>query len=298
VVDWGVGPGAVVILRKGGDVIPVLDKVEVPAQVVFPPAGTWEWEGPADTAIHIRQTKADTTTASAQLMRVATKLGWDGVGPSQMDKVVEAGYTSIPQLRAVSLADFQKLLGAVKGAKFHALVQGEGWKSADETDLYVASPVTKTGIGQTRLKVLLEVEPDMTKWLNWSKPAPKGWSPESLKEFLENWRIYVEFRRKEWNFIPFPATGIVGPTGPVAPAPSAPTVAKKGTVVFSGVRNTDIEEKLAAKGYKTVDTVKADCKAVLIADSKDVASYTSGKTEKAKKIPGCRILRCADWALL
>lgn len=296
VVDWGVGPGAMVILRKGGDVIPVLDKVEVPAQVVFPPEGTWEWEGPADTAIHIRQTKADTTTASAQLMRVATKLGWDGVGPSQMEKVVEAGYTTISQLRAVSLAEFQKLLGAVKGAKFHALVQGEGWKSADETDLYVASPVSKTGIGQTRLKVLLEVEPDMTKWLNWSKPAPKGWSPESLKEFLENWRIYVEFRRKEWNFLAFPS--VPQPLqGPAVPTPQS-TIPQKGTVVFSGVRNAEVEEKLAAKGYKTVDTVKADCKAVLIADSKDVASYSSGKTEKAKKIPGCRILRCADWALL
>ena len=299
VVDWGIGPGAMVILRKGGDVIPVLDKVEVPASVIMPAEGTWEWEGPVDTAVHIRQTKADTTTAAAQLLRIATKLGWDGVGPSQMAKVVEAGYTSIGQLRAVSLAEFQKLLGGVKGAKFYSVIQGEGWQKADELDLYVASPVSKTGIGKTRLNVLLEVEPDMRKWSNWSGPAPKGWSPESLKEFLENWRLYVEFRRKEWNFLPFPVTASPATAPAISSATaSTPAVSQKGTVVFSGVRNTDLEAQLAAKGYKTVDTVKADCKAILIADNKDPATYNSGKTEKAKKIPGCRILRCADWTLL
>jgi hypothetical protein len=54
-----------------------------------------------------------------------------------------------------------------------------------------------------------------------------------------------------------------------------------------------LEASLEAKGYKISDTVKADTKAVIIAD-KEPDTYTSTKTEKAKKIPGCFILRRSD----
>ena len=56
--------------------------------------------------------------------------------------------------------------------------------------------------------------------------------------------------------------------------------------------------ELLAKGYKLADTVKSDTRAVFIADKEDPLTYTSTKIEKAKKIPGCRILRRADWATL
>jgi hypothetical protein len=75
-------------------------------------------------------------------------------------------------------------------------------------------------------------------------------------------------------------------------------VASKGSIVFTGFRDTELEAKLAAKGYKVVDAVKSDTKAVLIADKEDPETYTSTKIEKAKKIPGCVVLRRADWARL
>ena len=73
------------------------------------------------------------------------------------------------------------------------------------------------------------------------------------------------------------------------------SVTLKGTVVFSGFRDADLEASLAAKGYKVVDTVKADTKALLIANTEDPLTYTSTKVEKAKKTPGCVILRRDDW---
>jgi hypothetical protein len=298
VVDWGVGPGAVVVIRKGGDVIPVLERVETPAAVSMPPAGTWEWEGDAATAINIKQVGQDAATVVAQLVRMASKLDWDSIGPSQMEKVVETGYMNVPALRKVSLADLKKLLGPTKGEVFHRTIQRDGWAKATEIDLYVASPVAKAGIGRTRLEVLLDVAPDVTTWSRGGLAvAPKGWSADSLKEFLENWRAYETFRKTEWGFLPFPAAG--GATTPAAStAAAAPVVPQKGTVVFSGVRNADLEAKLAARGYKTVDAVKAGCAAVFIADDKTADTYSSGKTEKAKRIPGCKILRCAEWETL
>jgi hypothetical protein len=71
-----------------------------------------------------------------------------------------------------------------------------------------------------------------------------------------------------------------------------------GSVVFSGFRDAKLEENLIIKGYKMSDTVKADTKAVLIADKEDPEIYTSTKIEKAKKLPGCRILRKSDWVSL
>jgi hypothetical protein len=41
--------------------------------------------------------------------------------------------------------------------------------------------------------------------------------------------------------------------------------------------------------------VKSDTKAVFIADKEDPLTYTSTKVDKAKKVPGCVILRRADY---
>lgn len=287
VVDWGIGPQATVIIRKGGDVIPVIDLVETPATVVFPPEGTWEWDA---TQTNIKQKTADKTTIAAQFMKMVTRLGWENVGPAQMKAIVEAGYTTVPLLRKVAEADLKKLIGPIKGANLYKLVQGDGWAKASEFDLFVASPVCPSGIGKTRLDALAVSEADVTKWSSSALIAPKGWSIDSLREFQGVWKAYEKLRKEEWTFIPYPVK-------PVVEALQAQQVSQiqKGSVVFTGFRDATLEAALAAKGYKLVDVVKSDTKAVLIADKEDPTTYTSTKIEKAKKIPGCLILRRSDW---
>lgn len=289
VVDWKIGPGATVVLRKGGDVIPVIDSVEIPATVTFPPQGTWEWDGDSpETAVNIRQKKADGSRVVAQFIKMSQKLGWDGVGPSQMKAVVDAGHITVPLLRKLSEDTLKKLLGPIKGSHFYNTIQTDGWKTANEFDLFVASPICPSGIGRTRLETLQVSEADCTKWTREDLIAPKGWSPDALKEFQIIWSQYEKFRKGEWSFLQYPYSTSV--------APMRNTTAQiKGTVVFSGFRDTGLEDSLAAKGYKLVDAVKADTKAVLISNDEDPLTYTSSKIEKAKKIPGCVILRRNDW---
>lgn len=290
VVDWKIGPGATVIIRKGGDVIPVIDRVETPAAVVFPAEGTWEWDGAAETAVNIKQKTADATTIAAQFMKMVTRLGWSDIGPAQMKAVVGAGYTSVPLLRKASEADLKKLLGPIKGSHLYTTVH-EGWSKASEIDLFVASPVCPSGIGKTRLEALLVSEPDVSKW---SSPmvAPKGWSPDSLKEFQTIWRTYETLRKDSWSFIPYP-TKMTTATPTTTVSTEGPSISK-GSIVFSGFRDAVLEKELADKGYKVTDTVKSCCKAVLIADKEDPATYSSTKIEKAKKVPGCQVVRKSD----
>jgi hypothetical protein len=268
-------------------VIPNIESVEVVAPVVFPPEGTWEWDGEPASASNIKQKVADSTTLVAQLMKMVTRLDWENVGPAQMKAVVEAGYTTIPLLRKVSEATLVELLGPVKGAHLYKLLQGTGWTKATESDLFVASPMCPSGIGKTKLDALLKSEPDMTKWSSAGINAPKGWSADALKEFQAVWLAYEAFRKSEWSFLPYPIPNIVVPT--------VAEVKVVGSIVFTGFRDAALEASLAAKGYKVVDAVKSDTKAVLIADKEDPKTYMSTKIEKAKKIPGCRILRKADW---
>jgi hypothetical protein len=91
---------------------------------------------------------------------------------------------------------------------------------------------------------------------------------------------------EQWYYIPYPV--------PLVQA-KVQTVPVKGSVVFSGVRDADVEVQLEKKGYKTSDTVKSDTKAVLISDKEDPQTYSSTKTDKAKKISGCLILRKSEW---
>ena len=286
VIDWKIGPGAHVIIRKGGDVIPLIESVEVPAAISYPADGTWEWDGPPETAINIVQKVADSTTLVSQYMKMVKNLDWPNVGPAVMKAVVEAGYTTVPLLRKASEADLKKLLGPVKGSNLFDHVQN-GWSKASEIDLFVASPIRPDGIGSTRLEVLQIHEPDMTKWSKPGLTAPKGWSLEALKEFQLLWAKYEKFRKDEWSFIPYPV--------PLKAIPTQLTQVLKGSVVFTGFRDAELETTLEKKGYKISDTVKSDTKAVLIADKEDPQSYTSGKIDKAKKIPGCLILRKSEW---
>ena len=106
------------------------------------------------------------------------------------------------------------------------------------------------------------------------------------------WKAYETLRKEEWTFIPYPVK-VTATT-----AVTAVQVPLKGSVVFTGFRDAALEASLLAKGYKLVDAVKSDTKAVLIADKDDPATYTSTKIEKAKKIPGCMILRRSDWGRL
>jgi hypothetical protein len=127
----------------------------------------------------------------------------------------------------------------------------------------------------------------MTKWSTTNLNAPKGWSIDALKEFQTIWLAYETFRKTVWSFIPYPIKS--------TRVPVVSEIKAIGSVVFTGFRDAILEANLAAKGYKLVDAVKSDTKAVLIADKEDPDTYTSTKIEKAKKIPGCRILRKADW---
>ncbi len=289
IVDWKIGPGATIVLRKGGDVIPVIDSVEVPAIVTFPPDNTWEWDGDfPNTAVNIRQKKSDTTTVIAQFTKMAQKLGWDRIGPSQMKAVVDAGYLTIPLLRKVTEETLKKLLGPIKGAHFYKTIQTDGWIKASEFDIFVASPICPSGIGRTRLEALQISEADCTKWARASLVAPKGWSQDALKEFQGIWSEYEKFRKEEWSFLPYPHTISTTQQATIS-------VTLKGTVVFSGFRDAALEASLAAKGYKVVDTVKADTKALLIANTENPLTYTSTKVEKANNTPGCVILRRDDW---
>ena len=294
IVDWKIGPGATIVLRKGGDVIPVIDSVEQEAAVTFPPQDTWEWDGPDPlVAVNIRQKVADATTIAAQFMKMGQRLGWENIGPAQMKAVVEAGYTTVPLLRKVTEEALKKLLGPIKGSHLYRTIQTDGWSKATEFDLFVASPICPSGIGKTRLEALQVSEADCTKWSRAGLVAPKGWSPDALKDFQTVWLAYEKFRKEEWSFLPYPyraAAATVTITEQVQAQ-----VPVKGSVVFSGFRDAILEAALTAKGYKLADTVKSDCKALFIADKDDPLTYTSTKVEKAKKVPGCLILRKADW---
>jgi NAD-dependent DNA ligase len=286
IVDWKIGPGAQVVIRKGGDVIPLIETVEVSAEVSFPPSGTWEWDGPPETAVNIVQKVADSTTLVSQFMKMAKHLDWPNVGPAVMKSVVDAGYTTVPKLRTASEEDLKKLLGPVKGLNLFTLVQKDGWSKASEIDLFVSSPLRPDGLGTTRLEMLYASEPDFTKWST-LQSAPKGWSPEALHDFRGLWAKYETFRQTEWSFLPYPVQ---------SKAPLQAQQSLKGSVVFTGFRDAELEAILLTKGYKLSDTVKSDTKAVLIADKEDPQTYSSTKTDKAKKIPGCLILRKSDYS--
>ena len=284
VLDWGIGVGAMVVLRKGGDVIPGIDAVEVRADVTFPPDGTWVWDGDEETALYIRQVEMNNATIHAQWMKLITQLKWDGIGPAVVTTMLDHAYRTVSEWRAVAVDELICLLGNVKGRLLYDLVQTKGWANKTETDLYLSYPQRMDGIGKTKLDALKAVCPDYRDWAT-TDVVVKGWSVESLRTFQANWREYESFRTTEWNFLPYPTTA-------PAAAIQAETVKPGGCwFVMSGTRDPRVSMRLIQQhGWVQQETLTNKTNVLIIPDD---PGYTSNKVTKARS-NGCEILRLQD----
>jgi NAD-dependent DNA ligase len=147
--------------------------------------------------------------------------------------------------------------------------------------MLIASNLLPRGVGERKLAALFAIESDPRRWTVEKFDNVPGWGTASIDELL-----YALPAALEWGKF----RGVV-PLAKVAPLETQPTNGK--SVVFTGVRDKVLEERLKAQGWEISPSVTKKTTMVVVADSWN--GENSGKTQKAKEY-GVRIMSISEFS--
>uniref|UniRef100_A0A6C0BAY9 DNA ligase (NAD(+)) n=1 Tax=viral metagenome TaxID=1070528 RepID=A0A6C0BAY9_9ZZZZ len=264
IVDKGIGKGALIRIRRSGDVIPTLDGVlRAAPKPDLPPAETWVWEG-----VHLKAKEgaASTELLESKLKHFATVFEMDGLGPGLVKKLVAGGITTPRALMEAKVERLSELLGSKTGVS----IRGEVEKLAfTELKLMVASGCLPRTVGETKLGGLFLVEKDVRRWS--TLKSAEGWSADALAAYLLTMPTYEAWRKSEFPGIPYPLLPAV-------------VTEKKGTVCFTGFRDAALEKVLESRGYSIGSTITKTTTVLVIPNGEEKAS-SKIESARAKSIP-------------
>jgi NAD-dependent DNA ligase len=268
ILQTKLGPGAKVVIRRSGDVIPKLDRVLTTAtQPSFPPVGTWEWDGD----VHIKVVGEPVEVTVAKLHYFLKTLEIPGSGPATASALVAANIVGPATLWAATSDTLSKILGPKTGSMLYANLRTTFLK-VTESDLMQASSTMPRGVGDTKLSALFKVESDPRNWQNVT--APEAWTTTSFQAFLQELPNYVSWRQKEIHWIPYPILQAATNTKNQIP------------VCITGFRDKNLEQQAATKGYELVTNLTGKVTLLLVPDG-EVKETEKIKTAREK---GIRIL--------
>jgi DNA ligase (NAD+) len=276
--EGGIGPGARIIIRRSGDVIPTLDTVLEKAKggASLPPEGTWEWDERHVQAVGKATTENPEMQAKA-IQHCLNTLEVEGVGPSLIKKLVEGGFTSMEKIWKATPEALGACIGAGRGPLLLVNLQTKV-PTISQVSLLIASNCLPRGIAEKKLRTLYSIEADAAKWnKTMFTPIPAGWSEETLEEVLQ--AIPKAFTWVQNTFQISPKT--VSEDKKVEDKK-----VNKGFVCFTGVRDKVLEGEMEKQGWTIEDSVNKKTTLLVVADGD--TNMSSGKAKKAQQL-GIRI---------
>jgi len=265
------GPGAKIVIRRSGDVIPKLDKVLEATEASFPPKATWTWDGVEADAVHIKTVTNTTAVNAAKLQYFLKSLEIPGAGPATAVALIDAGIIGPAALWAAMPDTLSKILGPKTGASLYTNLRTTLAKVSELTLMH-ASCTMPRGVGDTKLASLFAVEADPRKWATLTPPA--GWTTDSFKAFLRLFHVYTAWRTEEVPWIPYP----------IMAKPVAKPVGE--TICMTGFRDKELEKKAAERGHILVSVFTGKVTILLVPDGPEKLS----EKVKAAKAKGTKIL--------
>jgi DNA ligase (NAD+) len=271
-----IGIGAIVQIIRSGDVIPKIQSVTTPAAHAKMPSEEYVWN---DTHVDVmlKDATGNTVVLGKNITGFFKGIGVDGMGPGSVDKLIAAGFDSVPKILRMEKADFLKVEG-FQDKTATKLMEGIRDKVAAASLATIMAESNKLGRGFStkRAEAILAAYPTVFEEgeRNVAKlVAIDGIEKKSAEAFVSHIPEFLKFL-EECGLTDKLKFKVVTPA---VVDESHPLFGK--TIVTSGFRDKDLEEKLKTVGAKMGSGVSKSTFALLVKDMNE----TSGKVADAKK---------------
>lgn len=270
-----IGPGSRIVIIRSGDVIPHIVRTLTKSASGKPsfPDVPYVWN---DTHVDIvLKDKSKASDVNIKRMTYFAKtLEMKGVGEGVIERMYKNGIDSIKKLLNVTVEELIKMEGFQRKSAEKVVNEiKESVAKADCLTFMDASNLFGRTIGEKKLKLIVTNFP---KILEEYRPTElelskvDGIGPTTAKQFLDGLEDFFEFMKD----IGIPCNK------PITKSVSTNSSLKDLVVVFTGMRDKELEEVIESRGGKISSTVSKKTSVVVAKDPSD----ESGKVKTAKEL--------------
>lgn len=246
IIDSGIGPGAVVKITRSGEVIPNIIGIVKSVAPQLPPAsfGTYTFT-PGNVDI-VLDNKSIGEVVIRQMIDAFDTLEVPNLREGSITKLHEAGFDTIAKVINASESDLKNVIGDSAGSKVYQGIRDK-LNGVSPAKLFAASQTLGRGMGVRKLTKLFDVYDDILTLNVQQIAAVDGFSIATAQALLASFADLQTFLQS-----------IAGQyTLGTAKAPVVAGGDLMGvSVVFTGIRDKDLEAKIAARGGAVIDSVK------------------------------------------
>jgi NAD-dependent DNA ligase len=292
--DNKIGIGAVVEIIRSGDVIPYIRKVVVGAEEPKMPSVAYKWNE-TNVDIMLEDILSDETVKEKNITGFFRGIGVEGLSSGNISKIIKAGYDSVPKILNMTVQQLNDVEGfQLKTAtKIYNGVK-EKIAAASLLTLMSATNIFGRGFSEKRIELIMESYPDaFTNSISDAEKIKKiseikGMAVKSAEAFVTKIDDFLDFLMETdmfYKLFEFEKQNKEKKTGQANEANEAnemnmmnPFYGK--TIVMTGFRNKEVEEKLKKMGAKIGSSVSKNTYMVIAKDKDD----ETGKVLEAKKL--------------
>lgn len=278
VVDNKIGIGAKIEIIRSGDVIPYIQKVIKAASKPDLPKGKWHWNETEVDIVSDDLQSDDVQIRSLQFF--FSTLDTKGMGEKNVEKMYNAGLNTVEKILKAKEADLLKIDG-FKEKTASNLVSSikDSLTDVSLAKLMAASNTLGEGMGEKRISQVLEAYPNlMTDYKKWTKKEfmekikdLNGWEEKTSTVLVNNLPDFVKFYEKIKLFVTLEKKKEINQTKLTGT-----------TMVLSGFRDAQLQEKLESMGVKISSSVSKNTNYLVVKDQATIDEGT-GKVQKAQE---------------
>lgn len=278
-----IGIGAIVQLVRSGDVIPYIKTITVPAETAKMPDVNYIW---TETHVDVLLTNKneDPVVLEKKITAFFTTLEVDGLSSGNVRRMIQSGYNSIPKILSMRMEDFMTVEGFQEklSEKISSSIR-EKITQCSLVRLLVASGCLGRGLGERKIKPIMEAYPDILTSTNRGKIEKlqkiNGIGKENAKTFVENIEPCIKFLQDCGLENCLHTSTLTLPESPSTNNTQHDLYQKK--IVFTGFRDKTYMEELEKK-YQ-VSFTSAVSKNTFLVVIKDMEE-TNSKIQQAQKL--------------
>lgn len=282
VVDNKLGIGAKIEIIRSGDVIPKIHNVIKAASKIELPKSKWHWNE-TEVDIILDNMKTDDIQIK-NIYAFFSTLDAKGVGEKNVEKMYLAGLNTVEKILKATESDFLKI-DTFKEKTATNLVASikECMTNINLAKLMAATNTLGEGIGYKRMKQVLDAYPNLLN-NKWTKAEfidklkeLEGWEEKTSSVLVSNFGKFITFYNKIKPFVSLEKKKEV-----------KESKLSGITMVLSGFRDAELQEKLETIGVKIQNSVSKNTNYLVVKDQ-SIIDEATGKVVKAQEL-GIKII--------